>query len=751
MKVKLVKKRSIKKIDYRHFIAIFITLTFLLLSIFVYKNSFIRLKESLIDIWTSLQCYVNSFTDNSLNVEPTVVNISNLDITIFFPFTWEEFKVLLGVWWQKLWTKENLLLYLEKFSNVYLILMTILELLIIVWFLVSSKITKHLQMHNNDYACESKKLIKFKRFERKCAPIIAWFKDTYTFFNLKTYTQIWLLIWLYNLNFFNILIEFLAYYFYLVATFDFANIFTQIYKLVFDIALTLNGLPWYVWIVIFSVILVKWRTKKGYDKLEHFENYDSGFVKELPTVNVVYGLMGGGKGQIMTDIVLTKGKLMRADALETMQKFDRMFPYFPFILVEQTIKKLRKEHKVYSLATVEQYIKKRRKWFEHAVKINCPISARYVLWRYDYINCGLEYDNNMYMVHIFDAIEEYAKAYYIYTTVEFNITNYAIRSDGILQDYGNLPLWDFDFFHRNSGEIYKISRYGKILDQDILRRGKKVNPDNPFADTLEFGIVVMTELDKERGNQFVEKEMKINDEETNQKNDLFNYGLKLDRHPSTVDFKHYMFLIFDLQRLGSTNADLQECGQHLGVGKKDKKEFAMPLFFIEEFLYGLFKGFYDKFYAESRFYHGDNTLLIHLVKKLLGGFYNYYDKMYNLFGYDKHYLQIEDLRTHTFSEHPYYYCYKKTNALRYYTDSLVDFFRQSALKRNVGIDDYPEYKGVKATREELSMQNSYFQNKLNNVFSSEDTPENKGVDERSEIVKTLNKLQLKKPSIDGNS
>ena len=92
-------------------------------------------------------------------------------------------------------------------------------------------------------------------------------------------------------------------------------------------------------------------------------------------------------------------------------------------------------------------------------------------------------------------------------------------------------------------------------------------------------------VEKELYNKY----LKAKTDDTNQKNDLFNFGLKLDRHPSTVDFKPYMRIYFDLQRIGSTNSDLHECGNHLGVGKKEKKLFAMPLFFIEEFISNFFE------------------------------------------------------------------------------------------------------------------------------------------------------------------
>lgn len=58
---------------------------------------------------------------------------------------------------------------------------------------------------------------------------------------------------------------------------------------------------------------------------------------------------------------------------------------------------------------------------------------------------------------------------------------------------------------------------------------------NPKAGSFEFGIVAISEIGKERGNNLELKEVKKGTEETNQKNDLFNAWLKMCRHSATVD------------------------------------------------------------------------------------------------------------------------------------------------------------------------------------------------------------------------
>lgn len=725
-----VRKKRIKRFEYRHILAIIITAGFVLMSVYLYSGCFVRLKETAKDLWTSLKYYFLNLFYTESTVTATVTEKSSVDFSYVFPVDWVSFKNTLRLWFGALFDKENFGAYLYASSFDILIWYTVIVMLIVSCFAIKLLIGNAIRTPNNRYGEDTKALKSYKKLEAFFVPVKNHIKETIGFFFKTFYGKLWLFIWLYNLNVFSILGEAFAFLFYFVSSFDVANLYIQVYKLFFDVAIMLSSLPWFVWIVIAVVLLNKWRIKKAYKRLNHMESYDTGFVKSLSTVTVIYGLMGGGKGQIMTDFVLTTEKVFRADAKDIMQKYDLMFPEFPWVRFERCLRSLIAKHVIFSFATIERYIAWKRKYFEFCERNPRATRPEDALWGYDYSTYGLTFDNKLYIIDLFDALETYAKAYYVYTSPDFKVANYAIRSDGIMQDIGNLPLWDYDFFSRDSKTIDYISNYGKILDQDILRRGKKVNPSNPLSDTFEFGVIVMTELDKERGNQNVTKEMKINAEETNQKNDLFNFGLKLDRHSSTVDYTPFVKIFFDLQRVPSTNADLQECGQHIGVGDKEKGLLALPLFFIEEFIYGFTFDRFSSVYDEYRFYHGDNTLFMYIVKKLCGKFINYYRNVYNKFGYDLHRLEMENVTTGELTKHNYYLTYKKNRAKRYHTDSLVDYFRQSALKKDKGLADYPEYSGVKATREELLKQNAYFIQSLENVYNSEEKEKGNNNEER---------------------
>lgn len=712
-----MKKINIKKINYRHYIALGITLCFIMLGIFVYQRSFYRLIETIKDIGSAIRFYfLNLFAPNQ-NLTCSVTEKSKVDFMFDFPEEWEGLGNKLSNTFKTMFTAENFTAFIANSLTFILVLYTLILFVFILLFIAKFSIKQAITKTTHKANRETKTLKAYKKVEEFFIPWIEWIKQLKNFCINGIYGKMWLLIWLYFLNVYTIIGETIAYIFYIVSSFNFTSVFIQIYKLFFDLTMMFSALPIWIWIIIAISLVMHFRKKIALNKLRHNEAKNTGFVNSLGAVTVIFGLCGGGKGTVMTDITLTMQKCYRKNAKDTMQKFDLMFPNFPFVLLERKLKKLFSKHRLYSLATIEQYFETRKRYFYNALYINEIETCKRIVFGYDFEKYGLKYDNKLYMIDLFEMLDTYSKAYYIYTIDDFTISNYAIRSDGEIFDTGNFPLWDYDYFEKDSRTIDYISSYGKILDQDILRKGKKVNPNNPLSDTLEMGIVVITELDKERGNQNDTREIKADSENANQKNDNFNYTFKLDRHPSTVDHKYYLKILCDLQRTMKTEADIRESGDNIGVGDKESDLLSMPFFFIEEFLYGLIADKFLSLYETYRYHRADNTLFMYLIKKYCGRFINYYRNTYNLYGYEIQHLKIiKDGDPESEPErHDYYLSYKKIRSKRYSTDSFVDYFRSSALKKDKGLIDYPAYADVKASRDELNMQNSYFIRKLENI------------------------------------
>ena len=718
------------KFNYRHVIAMAIVIASLLCSIFFYPHVFVRTKEMVVDLLTSFRFYIVNLANPGETRPETITSLSSLPSDIAFPLNWEEFKVTFVLWWRALWTKENFSNFWTKFSDVLYIIFIVLQLLIMLFLFLKALVMNAVRKENTDHGQDTKALKCYKKFEKKVLfRIKFWVKDFISFFKAERkikYSTLFLVVWLFNLNILTIFGEVIAYLFYFVSSVNIGSIFVQIYKLLFDVVLMFRALPWYVWVIVIFALVVKFRTKRGYKKLNHMQAKNCGFVKSLSLCTLFSSPMGFGKTKLMMSMFLTATMVFKESTKESLFKAEYKFPNFPFVLFEDSLRAYIKAHKIFGLATIEEYVHLLEENFVNITsKEECTYrQSREAIFGYYWREYGLFYDNGMYKETLFEVLETYAKAFYVYSMeTSFGVSNFAIREDNVLVSLGNFPVWDFDFFKRSSD--LEHSYYTKILDFDILRKGKKVIPANEFADTFEFGVVVITELDKERGNTMDTSELKKFVDVANQKNDLFNYSFKMGRHPSTIDFKPYVKFFFDLQREMKVDADLREvCGDILTIEDVDDKRLALPLFFLEEIFYGIAFPRFSSMYEEYRFWHGNNTLLMYLFKSLLIPFFNFYDRTYNHFGYDVMKLGIT---TGKMDELPrlkdYYVMYKKDYAKRYSTDSHSAFYRKSALRKKKGLVDYPSYSSERATLEELEKQNSYFIRDLTSNFNIKDDEE----------------------------
>ncbi len=322
---------------------------------------------------------------------------------------------------------------------------------------------------------------------------------------------------------------------------------------------------------------------------------------------------------------------------------------------------------------------------------------------------------------IWETIETYAQLYFIYIVQSsLIISNYSVRTDDIYCSLGNFPMWNSDFFTRDSKTIDCYSRHAHILDFDSLRLGKKVIEENKNADGFEFGVIVITEIGKERGNNLELSEKKKKDETANQKNDLFNSWLKMVRHSATVDNYPFVRVITDEQRPESWGADARDLCEIVSIKESSETYLAMPFFSLAELLYGWLFGKFSNLYYRYRYVRSDNTLPMYLLKSITAKIQHYYTGIYNRFGYCALRVQIESgTQDGERTENKYYLMNKKIYSKRFSTDCFSDFFTEKALRSTVGIDDLREYATEKATFDELTAQNSYFVGDLLNGLKQE--------------------------------
>jgi hypothetical protein len=724
-----------KSFDYRHIICIAITLGFLVLGVFEFFGAVGRLIESCRDVGLSSGFYFCELFQIPHNITPTVNNFPKVPFFGFMggseapeipiPEDWKAFTEKWSQYWQTWATKENFFAYLAFLGNLLYFLsmfvLCFLPVIVVVYFLLR----KLARTENNDWAVDTKPLRVFKRISSVTyRPAKAWLVSFFGFLRENgMYWKIWLCLWLFYFNVFTIALEFIAYYFYFVVSFDLSTLYRQFYKLLYDLWAAISFIPLWSWIFLALFFIDRLRRNRGYAVLNHNEMKNRGFINARPIVLMVCGTMGKKKTTMITDMALSQEAMLRDKAFEKILETDLKFPYFPWISLEHAITDAMARHDVYNLATCRKFIKHLAGCFyaahsrpEHAKAIRRHLRKRYELkyddlcFGYDYEQYGFTYDDKLKIVNVWEVLETYAQLYFIYIIQSsLIISNYSIRTDNVMSDIGNFPLWDSDFFKRDSRLQDSYSRHAHILDFDSLRLGKKVIENNPFADSFEFGVVNITEVGKERKNALELQGIKKMEESANQKNDGFNDWLKMIRHSATVDNFPFVKVITDEQRPESWGADARDLCEIVHIRESGETRLAMPFFFIAELLYSFLFGRFVNLYSRYRYTRGDNTLSMYILKTVAAKIQHYYSGIYNTFGYCTLKVQIESgTQDGQLDENKYYLSNKKIYSKRFSTDCFSDFFTKKALRSPVGIDDLQEYGTEKATFGEMGLQHSYF-------------------------------------------
>lgn len=713
MKGKILRAlKNIKQIDYRHYICAVITLASVLLAIFRFPYAFGRIVESCIDIGTSAKYYASELLELNLKGEITVMKLTEMPFELPFnlPNTWEEFLVAWSLYWKLFITEENIYSYIESFANGLDLVSTIL--LIVMPFVVPLIIYKVIKkpVMNNKRNVESRAVQIWKRFEDKvCKRVLIWIKGFIEFVSDHSYwLEIWKLVWAYSLNGIAIILEFIAFYIYFIASFKLVDLYVQIVKLFMDLSVAIEFFPAIVWAAFFFTVLHLIVRHMGFDGLYHNEAKNRAFLRERGVTFIIDGEMGTGKTQMDMDMSLTKEEIFRTDALGIILEVNMLYPNFPWANYEDDLKKAMELHKIYTLLSAEKWLKKRYVAFTKNV-------CRENMWGYDYERHPTTFYDNLKEESIWKALMDYAKAYLIYAIeCSLILSNYSIRTDGIKTDMGNFPLWDYDFFKRDQRLVEVYSQRSHILDFDLLRLGKQMLKDNPNRNAIGYGIFVVTELDKELKNTQTLKDVKASDEECNQKNDLTHECIKMIRHVATIRNRNFVVFTGEMQRCESLGIDVRGLGEVIHIDEKKEQQVTLPFFapfYLFSLLYSLLFGKYESCYLDYRFRRGDTTLRSYLLNNIFSLLYKYHLRTTNLYGYRVMNLTVERGRKEGEGYKKKYYIQdKKTYSARYTTDCMSSIFNGRAKDNRVGLMDIETYSGETAMPDELDRQNSHTQN-----------------------------------------
>ncbi|MBQ8720470.1 MAG: hypothetical protein IJY65_05500 [Clostridia bacterium] len=749
------KLNSILSRDYRHYICIGITLLFLGLG-FLFPNALPRVGEAFRDLGTSLVYYFYGlFADNpdACPIAPTVIQLqvwkwgeSPWEPLRLFPWSWEEFKVLWQQYWTLWATGENVQNYIWSMSDILevtsKVLILVLPLALPLW-LKAKKYTE--EQEEDDEGAEvktSKKKQKpvedskyLKRFKRllfiTVYPVVRWCKSFVEFIREnKMYYQTWLFLWLLYFNVISVGVAFIAFYLYFVVSFDFIGLYMQLVKLLSDLTPMIRFIPGIVWFVIGYFLLDYFCKEAGYSRLEHNERKNRGFLNERGVVTVIYGNMGTGKTRMLTSLALSAEKQLRDQALEILLETDMKFPNFPWVNLRSEVKHRMEEHTIVDIFSIRRWIRAWKdeylylegndllRWYQRRArkgKLN-----RDITFGYDIEHYRTTYNDNLTITHIYDAIEDYAQAFFVYSIqTSLVFSNYAIRVDFDVTDNGHFPLYNDDFFRRNPKYQDMYSKYCHIIDFDMLRLGKRMLEDNPNKNALGFGVYVVSEIDKERKNELeIRKQAsarkksragELDEEECTQNNDLFNACLKMIRHATVIANRVFVKVLCDLQRPEDWGAGGREVGEVVFIEDKGEKAPVLPLFspyWLISCMYVVHRLFF-RFYLRYMGVRDDDTLLLYLFKNTTALYAQYIDRTEKLFGCQTFKLEVESGRMDGKSkQRKFYGMDKKDFSRRYSTDAMSSIFD---LPNTVSIADFIEYSDIMATKAERDKQLSHFQ------------------------------------------
>ena len=723
------------KHNYRH--AICMTITLICAGFgFLFPNAIPRLAETVRDLGLSVAYYVlEIFSPGNNPIKPTVLQMPSWTWAEdmwpplkLLPWTWEEFKVLWGIYWPTFFSFDNFLNFFDMLADVayygsrFALIVIPMAALLIVW------LNGYKNVHCTDRHKKSAPLKLFEKFLFKVIyPIVGWFKDFIDFCKEHpTYHSIWLSLWALYFNVIALAFAFLAYYFYFAISFDFVSLYIQALKLLDDLAPMVRFIPVVAWIGRGIGMYNHICRSMAFHRLYVAENANRAFLSQRGVVTTIYGEMGIGKTQMVTSMSLSAEVEQFDMAFEILLEIDSMFPNFPWQRFRDFIKKGIEDDYIVDLDSCRKYVRKCMTKFDRITAIQYDAYQRIrkkhkllpfdYTFGYDYTHYPVTYNDELKIEHLFDSLEDYACAYLIFTVkTTLLFSNYSIRVDTILKDIGNMPYRDTDFFNRDPKYQEAYSHHAHIIDYDMLRLGKKMIKGNPKARRLSFGVYVITEIDKEFKNMQQLKETKIKEDETNQKNDLHDACLMMCRHAAVVRNRVFIRIIADLQRPEAWGAGGRELGEVIYISEKDELQPALPIFspyWLTNTVFSAIKGKWDEFYTELIINRSDHTLFIYIVKNLVSVINNHYDKVKGLFGIQTLTLEIQSGRMDgEVKKDKWRIITKKDRSRRYKTACLEAVF-DSYEPNTMHIDDFIEYAGEVGTNEENQLQNSYFKNDI---------------------------------------
>lgn len=702
------------------------------LTVIFYRAPLLRFWHSLVDLGKSaayffLFVFVPSYDVSTLSrPAASLPDVSGYVDYIGFNFTIEQITDFFKVLWERV---SDVFIFAEYntflFERLYLILMLALPLLpcligifyIIKSFYMAGKDTPAGDKSSGYDLFEKITLVLKKAFDF-VAEFLHYFKTK------KIFLLSFALIWLLNLCVFPYVLDFFSFYLFFAASFNFFSFICLLFRYIVNAFMMFKGAPFIFWLCFGFCIYYEYHKRKALDLLRHNEAKNCGFLKTLELIVLIIGEPGKGKTTLLTDMVLSWVNIFKQEALDTLYEYEMLFPGFSFAAFRAALVPMIEERSIWCVPQIDDVVDDMFKQYEESDNDNT------YLYGYNDKLYGFTVDLGNSTLELKEALKTYGKAFVVYYNDNPSLSNYPIRFDGTFDNSKFLQLWNGDFFNRKKKSV---SRYSHVLQQDIMRFGKRVDPDNPYIGSYGYGIYSNTEWAKSYGNQNTNADYDSQAEEANPKNDFYSYSLMMARHPNvTIDNKVYFRFIGDEQRAPSLAADKRELCTIISIEEKGELKIALRgfnwLFAIRDKVCSPF----EDFYLEYQNVRADMTLLL-MVPKLFVSFINLICKrIENVYGYreiilvkNKGDAYSGNSPTKTEPErHVYYQANMKTYSKRFMTDCYAKLFTELQKKCGVGLMDMPCFEGLDMSVEEMdALQNDYFLMKLMGMLHGVDPEE----------------------------
>ena len=131
------------------------------------------------------------------------------------------------------------------------------------------------------------------------------------------------------------------------------------------------------------------------------------FIMSQPISEMIVGSQGSGKTTEATDTVLSWQNIFRDKAFEILLDNDLKFPNFPWINFENDLRLAIENHFIYNLYTV-------RKWVSEAAERFEEFPSVFTCFGYDYERYPLLYNDGLNIRNLFEVLDSYARAFFIY-------------------------------------------------------------------------------------------------------------------------------------------------------------------------------------------------------------------------------------------------------------------------------------------------------------------------------------------------